>query len=174
MRWAAAALPLVLALACCEDQSMRVQKRYGPDRPAPLWRDGTASRPLPEGVVAADDGALERGAIDAPPVTAELLERGRERYGIYCSPCHGLSGYGDGVIVSRGFPAPPSYHQPRLRQASGAHIVDVITHGYGVMYPYAARVAPHDRWAIAAYIRALQMSQAAQVADVPGLREKLP
>jgi mono/diheme cytochrome c family protein len=153
---------------------MRVQKRYETDSPAALWRDGTSSRPLPDGVVPRGQADEDAALSAPPPVTMALLERGRERYAIDCSPCHGLSGYGDGIIVSRGFPAPPSYHQPRLRQASAGHMVDVITHGFGVMYPYAARVEPRDRWAIAAYLRALQLSQGARVAEVPGLREKLP
>ena len=100
--------------------------------------------------------------------------RGRERYGIYCSPCHGLSGHGDGIIVSRGFPAPPSYHSDRLRSADAQHVFDVISNGYGVMYSYAARVEPRDRWAIVAYIRALQQSQHTDIAEVPELRSKLP
>jgi mono/diheme cytochrome c family protein len=103
-----------------------------------------------------------------------LLARGRERYDIYCSPCHGFSGHGDGMIVQRGFPTPPSYHSARLRSADAQHFFDVITHGYGVMYSYAARVEPRDRWAIIAYIRALQQSQRTDMADVPELRSKLP
>ncbi len=94
-----------------------------------------------------------------PTVTPELLERGRQRFEIYCSVCHGLAGYGDGPVVQRGFPAPPSYHIDRLRQAPNQHFYDVITHGYGVMFSYAQRVGPADRWAIVAYIRALQASQ---------------
>ena len=105
---------------------------------------------------------------------AQLLARGQERYGIYCSPCHGLSGNGDGMIVRRGFPAPPSYHSARLRAAPAKHFFDVITNGYGVMYSYAARVEPRDRWAIVAYIRALQESRNAKLADIPDLRSKLP
>jgi mono/diheme cytochrome c family protein len=97
------------------------------------------------------------------PVTLALLHRGQERFNIDCAPCHGRSGNGDGMIVKRGFPAPPSYHSARLRQAPDSHFYEVITHGYGVMYPYADRVAPLDRWAIAAYIRALQLSQHAPV-----------
>lgn len=98
------------------------------------------------------------------PVDAALLARGRERFDIYCSPCHGYDGRGDGMIARRGFPPPPSYHTPRLRQAPSLHFYAVITHGYGAMYSYAARVPPADRWAIVAYIRALQLSEHAPLA----------
>jgi mono/diheme cytochrome c family protein len=108
------------------------------------------------------------------PVTRELIERGHERYDIYCSVCHGLTGDGLGMIVRRGFPPPPSFHQDRLRQAPPGHFYQVITNGFGVMYPYAARVEPADRWAIAAYIRALQLSQNATLADAdPAGRQQL-
>jgi mono/diheme cytochrome c family protein len=102
-----------------------------------------------------------------PPVTIALLERGQQRFDIYCAPCHARVGDGQGMIVQRGFPAPPSYYIERLRQAPPQHFYDVITHGYGVMYPYAARVAPADRWAIIAYIRALQASVTTELAEVP-------
>jgi cytochrome c553 len=101
------------------------------------------------------------------PVTHELLERGRERFDIYCSVCHGRTGEGNGMIVQRGFPVPPSYHIDRLRQAPVGHFFDVMTQGYGIMYSYAERVMPEDRWAIAAYIRALQLSQGTKLADLP-------
>ena len=101
----------------------------------------------------------ERRYANPLPVTLALLERGQQRFDIYCAPCHGLSGHGDGMIVRRGFPAPPSYHTDRLRNAPDSHFYQVISHGYGVMYPYADRIDPHDRWAIVAYIRALQLSQ---------------
>jgi mono/diheme cytochrome c family protein len=102
-----------------------------------------------------------------PPVTAALLARGQQRFDIYCAPCHGRVGDGNGVVVQRGFPHPPSYHTDRLRQAPNQHFYEVITDGYGAMYSYADRVAPEDRWAIVAYIRALQASQNATVAEVP-------
>jgi mono/diheme cytochrome c family protein len=101
------------------------------------------------------------------PLTRALLERGRERFNAYCAPCHGDDGYGRGIVVRRGFPAPPSYHEQRLRDAPAGHFFDVITHGFGVMYSYSDRVAVPDRWAIVAYIRALQRSQHATLADVP-------
>ena len=99
------------------------------------------------------------------PVTRQLLSRGQQRFDIYCAVCHGATGAGNGMIVQRGFPAPPSFHEERLHAAPVGHFVDVITNGYGVMYSYASRVAPEDRWAIAAYIRALQLSQHAAPAD---------
>ena len=169
----AALLFAVLALAGCADQSMTQQKRYDTYEPAALWPDDTEARPLPEGAVAQGDLARAAALAQPPAVTPELLRRGQEQYGIFCSPCHGLAGHGDGMIVARGFPKPPSYHSARLRAAPAQHFVDVVTNGYGVMYPYAARVEPQDRWAIAAYIRALQLSQGAQVASVPDVRETL-
>ncbi len=96
-----------------------------------------------------------------------LLERGQERYQIYCQPCHGLAGYGDGMIIKRGLSKPPTYHQARLRNVTDGYIYDVITNGFGSMYSYGSRVPPRDRWAIVAYIRALQRSQNAQTSDVP-------
>lgn len=104
-------------------------------------------------------GINERRDANPLPVTRDLLARGRERFDIYCAPCHGRSGAGDGMIVRRGFPAPPSYHSERLRHAPDNHFYQVISDGYGVMYPYADRILPQDRWAIVAYIRALQLSQ---------------
>jgi len=106
-------------------------------------------------------------ATNPLPMNRQTLERGRERFDIYCSPCHSIAGDGDGMIVRRGFPSPPSYHTDRLRNAPDAHFYSVITNGYGMMYSYADRVAPDDRWAIVAYIRALQLSQNARIGDVP-------
>jgi len=137
-----------------------------------------SARPLIPNTVARghlrEDSLLFTGMVDGKlsdvfpfPITRERLQRGQERYTIYCSVCHGPNGYGNGMIVQRGFPAPPSFHIDRLRQAPPGHIYYVITHGYGVMYSYAARVAPEDRWAIAAYIRALQLSHGATTNDVP-------
>jgi mono/diheme cytochrome c family protein len=108
------------------------------------------------------------------PLTSELLERGRERFDIYCAVCHGRDGMGEGMIVRRGFPKPPSLHEARLRSAPVGHFYDVITQGYGVMYSYAARIQPSDRWAIVAYIRALQLSQNAALSDLAPIdRDKL-
>jgi mono/diheme cytochrome c family protein len=150
------------------------QKRYGTFSRAALFENGSEAQPLPEGVVAQGDVERQSQTQQRPQINAGLLARGRERYDIYCSPCHGLSGKGDGIIVQRGFPAPPSYHSSHLRAAPAAHFFDVITNGHGVMFSYAARVDPSDRWAIVAYIRALQESQGANVADTPELRTRLP
>jgi mono/diheme cytochrome c family protein len=153
---------------------MREQKRYEVFQPAPLFPDGTEAQSTPEGTVAQGDLAREQALATPPEVTPALLARGREQFGVFCTPCHGLAGDGDGTIVAHGFPKPPSYHEPRLRAAPASHFVDVITRGYGVMYPYAARVEPQDRWAIAAYIRALQLSRRVDLAQVPDAKEKLP
>jgi len=112
-------------------------------------------------------GGAQQATITLPPASAALLARGRDRFDIFCSPCHSIAGDGDGMIARRGFPHPPSYHTDRLRNAPDAHFYSVITNGYGMMYSYADRVAPSDRWAIVAYIRALQLSQNARLADVP-------
>jgi mono/diheme cytochrome c family protein len=107
-------------------------------------------------------------------VTREVLDRGRERFNIFCAPCHGLGGDGDGMIVQRGFQMPPSYHLDRLRNAPAGHFFDVITNGFGAMYPYGYRVPARDRWAIVAYIRALQLSREATIDEVPPAeRQKL-
>jgi mono/diheme cytochrome c family protein len=167
-------LAAALVLAACNDHSMTQQSRYGTYTPAALFPDGTEAQALPAGVVAQGDLDRASRAATPPPVDAQLLARGQERYDIYCSPCHGLSGKGDGMVVRRGFPAPPSYHSARLRAAPAQPFFDVMTNGYGVMYSYAARVDPRDRWAIVAYIRALQESQNAKLADIPEFRSKLP
>jgi mono/diheme cytochrome c family protein len=167
-------LVFALLLAGCDEQSMIQQKRYDPYEPSKLWPNRSEAQPLPSGVVAQGDLARDTEIKQPPLVTAELLARGQQKFEIFCTPCHGLSGRGDGMIVQRGFPTPPTYHSARLRAAPAQHFFEVISNGFGVMYPYSARVEPHDRWAIIAYIRALQTSQHAQVADVPDAREKLP
>jgi mono/diheme cytochrome c family protein len=176
MRHALAISLAVLACGCALggcDVSMTEQRKLNTYAPTGLWPDGTAARPLPDHVVAQGDVARAATAATPPPVTAALLERGRERYGIFCSPCHGLAGDGDGVIVAHGFPAPPSYHIARLTAAPAQHFFDVMTDGYGVMFSYADRLGPHDRWAVAAYIRALQLSRRTAVADVPDAGAKI-
>ena len=150
------AVLLLLALAGCHENMVQ-QPRYDDFEAAPLFADGMVMQAPPAGTI--DRSAAARlAATERPPLTPALLERGRERFGIYCSVCHGSDGRGDGVIPARGFPHPPSYLEPRLIAAPTAHFYDVITNGYGVMYSYADRVEPRDRWAIAAYIRALQVA----------------
>jgi mono/diheme cytochrome c family protein len=168
----AAALALTLPAAGC-GLSMTQQRKYTTYAPSTFWPDGASARQLPEHVVAQGDTARHHEETNPPPVTQALLERGRERFGIYCSPCHGLAGDGDGIIVAHGFPAPPSYHIDRLLAAPAQHFYDVITVGYGVMYSYSDRVEPHDRWAITAYIRALQLSRRAKVAQIPDAKDLL-
>lgn len=165
-------LSCATALAGC-DLSMTEQRKLATYAPSTLWADGTSARPLPDHVVA--QGAVERTAAEKtpPPVTTALLARGRERFDIFCAPCHGLAGDGDGIIVAHGFPAPPSYHIDRLLAGPAQHFYDVITAGYGVMFSYADRVEPHDRWAIAAYIRALQLSRRATAAEAPDAAEHI-
>jgi mono/diheme cytochrome c family protein len=180
-------LPLFL-LAGCEraKQDMYDQPRYKPFAASTLFADGAAARMPPEGTQPRARGAFadstggragaaavradiaaEQAQTNPYPVDMRLLERGRGRYMIYCLPCHSPLGDGDGLVVRRGFPAPPTFHQDRLRAAPDRHIYDVITHGYGVMAPYADRVDPADRWAIVAFIRALQLSQHAPVDGLP-------
>lgn len=174
---------LVLTPGCRKD--MFNQPRYNPLSSSDFFPDGAGSRPLVPGTVARghleEDEAFYTGKVGTNlvetfpfPITRAVLDRGRERFDIYCSVCHGGTGDGNGMIVQRGFPMPPSYHIDRLRQAPVGHFVDVINQGYGVMYSYAVRVEPADRWAIAAYVRALQLSHNAPLADVPsGERAKL-
>jgi mono/diheme cytochrome c family protein len=171
-----AVFSMVVISACLVsgcDLSMTEQRKLTTYAPTDLWSDGTTARPLPAGVVAQGDVERAKIAANPPPVTTGLLTRGRERFGIYCAPCHGLAGNGDGVVVAHGFPAPPSYHIDRLLAVPASHFYDVMTNGYGVMFSYADRVSPHDRWAIAAYIRALQLSRRSKVAEVPDAAEHI-
>ncbi|WP_018263801.1 c-type cytochrome [Methylobacterium sp. WSM2598] len=156
-----------LLVAGCQDQNLFQQKRLDTYAASRIWPDGTSARPLPEGAVAQGDLARDAALAAPPEVTPALLGLGRDRYDVFCSPCHGYDGDGHGMIVQRGFPPPPSYHSERLRAAPASHFVDVITRGYGVMYAYAARVPPAERWAVAAYIRALQLSHHATLAEAP-------
>lgn len=173
-------LGCVLIAAGC-NWEMRNDSRLKPLEGSPVFADGRSSRPLVPGVVAQHDKAILPSALttgmgdDGEPVaeipikvTAEVLERGRNRFNIYCSVCHGEDGYGNGPIVRRGFPQPPSYHIDRLRRAPVGHMFDVISNGYGVMYSYNDRIPKvEDRWAIVAYVRALQLSQHANVSELP-------
>ena len=161
MRLAALLLSPLLLAGC---NNMVQQPRYDDYEKSRLFPDGKVLQHPPAGTV--DRASAERRAsATRPPMSLALLQRGRERFDIYCAPCHGYSGDGDGVIVSRGFPAPPSYHSQRLRSAPDAHFYDVISNGYGVMFSYSDRVEPRDRWAIAAYIRALQRTREPRTAS---------
>jgi hypothetical protein len=159
---------------------MHIQPRYNPYDPSNFFADGRSERPPVEGTVARDEvvggseqvvftGMLNGREVEAFPfaVTRAVLDRGRERYNIFCTPCHGWAGDGDGIVVQRGFRPPPSYHIDRLRQAPVGHFFSVISNGFGAMYPYGYRILPRDRWAIIAYIRALQLSRQAKIGDVP-------
>lgn len=148
----------LLLLAGCDDmESQPKQTSYAPEvGPAP---------------VPADTVEYGNEALKVPPVTVALLERGQQRYRIYCTPCHSELGDGQGMVVQRGFPAPSSFHIDRLRAAPPQYFYDVITNGYGAMYSFADRVQPQDRWAIVAYIRALERSQHASVAQL-GARQR--
>ncbi len=158
-----------LSLQGCA-QRMDQQAKETPLRESSFFADGRSARPLVEGTVAQapaadpylDEGRENKGfATRYPfPVTRAVLERGRQRYDIYCAVCHDRTGSGRGMIVRRGFPAPPSFHQARLRAAPPGLFVATIADGVGKMFPYADRVAPMDRWAIAAYIKALQLREA--------------
>jgi mono/diheme cytochrome c family protein len=166
-------VPIALLLAGC-DQDMADQPRYDPLEASSQFADGMSARTPVSGTVARDADLAPAPQAIPTPVTMEMLQRGRERFDIFCAPCHGRSGDGRGVIVRHGFPAPPSYHQDALRQAPDRHFYDVISNGYGAMYSYAARVPPADRWAIVAYIRALQVSRDVPLAALPAnLRAKL-
>lgn len=154
------AVASAMMLAGCEDE-MSHQPRYDGYEPSRLFSNRSSLQAPPEDTLAQDTPGRQQALDEAPPITGALLARGRERFGIFCAPCHGLAGDADGTVPSRGFPRPPSMHEERLRAATSAYFVDVISHGHGVMYAYADRVAPADRWAVAAYIRALQLSQAA-------------
>jgi mono/diheme cytochrome c family protein len=155
-------LILLLPLAACDDMSH--QPRYESYEKSSLFADRKALQAPPDGTVAQDDPALAASLADRPAMSAALIGRGRDRFEIFCTPCHDASGEGKGTVPARGFPKPPSFHIDRLRKAPSRYFVEVITHGHGVMYSYADRVAPADRWAIAAYIRALQLSRHAPVA----------
>jgi mono/diheme cytochrome c family protein len=169
-------LPLCFLLAACHID-MYDQPRYTANQPSDFFEDGRSMRPpVPNTVpITAEepDSPLYTGAENGELVTelpveltAELLERGQTRYNAYCAPCHGLSGEGNGVIAYRGGFQVPSLHQDRLRTVAPGYFFDVITNGIGRMYSYANRIPPEDRWAVTAYVRALQLSQYANVDDL--------
>jgi hypothetical protein len=168
-----------LAIACMGCRlDMHVQPKYLPYDESSFFADGRSERPpvpgtVPRGHLEEDtllyEGKLNGAAADLFPfaITRGDLERGRERYNIFCSPCHDYTGSGQGMIVLRGFPAPPDFHMDRLKNAPAGHFVDVISNGIGKMQSYAARVPAEDRWRIAAYIRALQSSTDVSISDIP-------
>ena len=171
-----ALLALVLAGGC--RQKMANQARYDPLESSDFFQDGMSARPRVAGTVArgeiSGDPFFDTGRINGQvadgfpmPVTIELINRGHNRFDVYCSQCHGRVGDGNGMIPSRGYRRPPSFHTATLRTATSGHFFDVMTNGFGAMPPYGKIIPPQDRWAIAAYIRALQLSQSATVADVP-------
>ena len=187
-------LVFVVGLASgCSEHDMVTQPKYKTLQPSTFFADGQSARPVVPGTVARgqlrvnpiyDEGNVNgvlaeyvplkefdpKSTLDsreAQSARLKTLERGRERFNIYCAPCHSQLGDGTGMIVQRGFSKPPSFHEPRLRDAPPGHFYHVITHGYGAMYSYASRIEPADRWAIVAYIRALQLSQNARLDDVP-------
>lgn len=164
---------------------MANQPRYDPLEPSNFFEDGMSARPRVAGTVARGEIStnpfLDTAKIGGKygdgypfPVTKELIDDGQVRFNIYCAPCHGRLGDGNGMIPSRGYRRPPSYHTQALRTSTTGHFFDVITNGFGSMPPYGAMVPPKDRWAIIAYIRALQLSQNATMNDVPeGARAQL-
>jgi mono/diheme cytochrome c family protein len=172
-----------LALSGCDmalRQDMADQPKNRPLSPSEFFADGRSGRPLIENTVA--HGAIENDAYNVSKeyagyplrVDEKLLQRGQDRYQVFCTPCHGLQGDGLGMAAVRGMKHPPSYHIDRLRQAPNGYFYDVITNGFGAMYSYSERIAPRDRWAIIAYVRALQLSRNAKLKDLPEtLREKL-
>jgi mono/diheme cytochrome c family protein len=172
-----AALSLAVSAGCRQD--MHNQPKYRALRATTFFSDGASARPLVEGTVARgtlqDDEAFFTGKVgNAPvrelpfPVDEAMLTRGQERYNIFCTPCHDSTGGGKGMVVQRGYKQPPSFHETRLRNIEAGYFFDVMTNGFGAMPDYRMQLAPRDRWAVVAYIRALQLSQNAAAADVPG------
>jgi len=171
-------LPFAFLLLFSCRQRMSVQPKYDPYEPSNFFKDGMSARPRIPGTVARGEasmkGFLATGKINGQdgdgfpfPVTMAVMNRGQERFDIYCSECHGRLGDGNGMIPSRGYRHPPSYHIDRLRTAPTGHFFDVITNGFGAMPSYASQVPLRDRWAIIAYIRALQLSQEGTINDLP-------
>ena len=170
------AVSMLLATGCRQD--MHDQPRFEALEASDFFEDGRSARPYVNGTIARgalrEDEHLYFGRVNGEiadtvpfPVTREVLEKGHERFDIFCTPCHGQLGNGEGMIVQRGFRRPPSFHEERLRNMPVGHFYDVISNGFGTMVDYSSRIAPEDRWAIAAYIRALQLSQRATLEDVP-------
>src|SRR2546423_3540389 len=173
LSFVAVVLSGIFLAGCSLKQDMAYQPKNRPLSPSDFFADGRSERPLVENTVAR--GALEtdqfvvaKDSNDFPlPLDQQLRDRGEERYKICCSPCHGLQGDGDGMVAMRGMKHPPTYHQDRLRQVPNGYVYDVITNGFGAMLGYSAQIPPRDRWAIIAYLRALQLSRNAKVAALP-------
>ena len=176
MKTSLLALSMVFAVGCRQD--MHDQPKYIPLRESTFFSDARSARPIVAGTVARghleDDELLYTGKLNGADaatfpfaIDSLVMARGQERFNIYCSPCHGRTGVGDGMVVRRGYRAPPSFHQDRLRAAPAGHFFDVITNGFGAMPDYAAQIRAEDRWAVVAYVRALQLSEHATVNDVP-------
>jgi mono/diheme cytochrome c family protein len=158
---------------------MHNQPKYRGLRASTFFADGSSARPLVEGTIARGtlqtDAAFftgKNGTVEVTempfPVDEKVLDRGEQRFNIYCAPCHDRTGSGRGMVVQRGYRQPPSFHTDRLRAVAIGHFFDVMTNGFGAMSDYRVQISPRDRWNIAAYIRALQLSQHAGAADVPG------
>ena len=188
MKWNTKILPALLAvlvLTGCDLRDMYQEPKYEPLQPSAFFDDGRSARPLTPDTVAR--GQLRTNAVfftgksgtnfvtQLPvPVTKDLLLRGEERFDIFCAPCHDRVGTGHGMIVQRGFRPPQSFHIPRLREAPPGYFYDVISTGFGAMSDMASQISPEDRWAIVAYMRALQLSQHATLANLPAdQRQKL-
>lgn len=176
--WRLSMALLLLLLTGCQELRMAQQRKYETFEPSTFFEDGRSARDLVPNTVARGlartdtllyEGTLEGAPADTYPfpITEAVLQRGQERYAIFCTPCHGYDGYGDGIVVQRGLSPPPSFHDERLRQVPPGYIFGVITNGIGAMYSYDYRIQPEDRWAIVAYIQALQLSQHATIDDVP-------
>jgi mono/diheme cytochrome c family protein len=166
----------LLAAGCRRD--MQDQPKYKPLRPSAFFDNGSSARPLIEDTVARGqlhaDTLLYTGKVGNQPVdlfpvpiTRQILDRGQARFQIFCTPCHGAAGDGDGMVVRRGYRRPPSWHIDRLRNMPAGYFFDVMTNGFGAMPDYKAQIPVRDRWAIVAYIRALQLSHHATIDDVP-------
>jgi mono/diheme cytochrome c family protein len=177
VRLATVGCALMLVAGCRQD--MHNQPKYKPLRPSTLFADGSSARPLVEGTIARgalrEDEAFFTGKTGNAPVRElpfavddAVLTRGQERYNIYCTPCHDATGTGRGMVVQRGFKQPPSLHDERLRNIEAGYFFEVMTNGFGAMPDYREQLTPRDRWTVVAYIRALQLSQHAAAADVPG------
>lgn len=178
-----AALLLIGTAGCELRQAMYDQEKYEPLEASAFFADGQSFRPQVDGTVARGQLMLNehfyQGKVQGQfaatlpvPIDRQLLERGRQRYDIFCAPCHDKTGAGNGMIVQRGLKQPPSFHQERLREVPVGHLYDVITNGFGVMYSYAARIPVADRWAIVAYVKALQLSQNLEFDQLPAADQR--